>query len=59
MDYATMAEEQRTGGRRELFLQAVRYYRQWSDEERQEAESEGYSIGPSSFGHVAEELVSG
>lgn len=54
-----MAEEQRTGGRRELFLQAVRYYRQWSDEERQEAESEGYSIGPSSFGHVAEELVSG
>ncbi len=59
MDYATMAEDQRQGGRRQMFLQAVRYYRPWSDDESAEAEREGYTVGPSSFGSAPEQLVSG
>ena len=42
-----------------MFLQAVRYYRPWSDDEQQEVDTEGYGIGPSSFGAAVEELVSG
>ncbi len=52
-----MAEEQRQGGRREMFLQAVRYYRSWSDEEQHEVDRESFSIGPSSYGQPIAQLA--
>jgi hypothetical protein len=57
MDSEQMAEEQRQGGRREMFLQAVRYYRSWSDEEQHEVDRESFSIGPSSYGQPIAQLA--